>query len=380
MAAEEIPLTIASMRFNTYALEEKKKKEAELPAFLKTLEKGVNKDWEHSHIVWGRDPPKDKRTGKTLPPEEWPAQLLDPGTANIMGFMGVRPRHIDEKVETDIETGLMRATMKTELVTILPIMYPNLKTGEPVPYHPAIAEGVGACSTKEKRFKVTWSWQKEKNLKTSEGYSDQELEDYRTKYPDRYRAASDPKYDNLYYMLDPESLGMDNSLLKMAAKRSEMDAVFQIPGVAQRFSQEIDIVDTALGSDGSRVVIPPLEPKPEEEPEPEEESEEEPEEEPEPTPEPVKPKTPIKPEKPAMKPVPENDYAAMLDKVGVPSISLLNIEMQHDTVIVTPKKFLADYWGPINDKIKEIGGDWVRDGRNSRFEIPLAELEDQLEG
>ena len=41
-----------------------------------------------------------------------------------------------------------------------------------------------------------------------------------------------------------------------------------------------------------------------------------------------------------------------------------------------PKKFLGDFWKDINDNIVKIGGEWIRDGKNSRFEVPMAELED----
>jgi len=35
--------------------------------------------------------------------------------------------------------------------------------------------------------------------------------------------------------------------------------------------------------------------------------------------------------------------------------SLLNIEIKDDFTIVSPKKFLGDLWGPINDVMKSLG-------------------------
>jgi hypothetical protein len=58
----------------------------------------------------------------------------------------------------------------------------------------------------------------------------------------------------------------------------------------------------------------------------------------------------------------------MLEAAGIDT-SQLNIEENSTIISISPKKFLGDQWGPINDKIKEIGGTWVRNGRSSRWEI-----------
>jgi hypothetical protein len=60
---------------------------------------------------------------------------------------------------------------------------------------------------------------------------------------------------------------------------------------------------------------------------------------------------------------------AVLEAIGV-DISQLDIEENETIISASPKKFLGDQWGSINDKIREIGGIWIRDGRNSRWEIP----------
>jgi hypothetical protein len=57
--------------------------------------------------------------------------------------------------------------------------------------------------------------------------------------------------------------------------------------------------------------------------------------------------------------------------------SLLNIEEGEEQIIVSPKKFLGDLWGPINDAIRSIGGAWIREGRDSRWEIKKEPAGDQ---
>jgi len=198
------------------------------------LKQGVDKDWEYTHIVWRRPEPKDKR--------DWSAMLLDPGTAKIMGYMGVRPDHKDMLVEFNEETGQGRAQMKVQLVTILPILYLNIKTGEPVPYHPAIAEGVGSCTTREKRFRVRWENYTGRALVADAGYTVHDLEDLKRLNPERLIRDNKDIMKCIFFMPDPAAAGADNSLLKICAKRAEMDAVFQVPGVAQRFSQELDLM------------------------------------------------------------------------------------------------------------------------------------------
>lgn len=197
------------------------------------LDQGVNRDWEHAHVIWRREAPKNEADFK--------AALLDPGTAKICNFMGVRPRHKILEKEINEKTGQLRYVIAVELVPYLPTIYFHPVTGDATEVYPVVAEGVGSCTTREKKYKTRWTWQREKNLITVEGFRPEELKDYREKYPDRYAEKEAGRADNMYYMADSESLGLDNTLLKMAAKRAEMDAVFQLPGVAQRFSQEADL-------------------------------------------------------------------------------------------------------------------------------------------
>lgn len=56
-------------------------------------------------------------------------------------------------------------------------------------------------------------------------------------------------------------------------------------------------------------------------------------------------------------------------------LTLVDVEEGDDIVSVSPKKFLGDLWGPINEAIRTLGGGWIRDGRSSRWEIRKEALE-----
>ena len=63
------------------------------------------------------------------------------------------------------------------------------------------------------------------------------------------------------------------------------------------------------------------------------------------------------------------DARSRLQAAGI-DVSQLDIEEGDEVISVSPKKFLGDQWGPINESMRTMGGNWVRDGRNSRWEIP----------
>ena len=65
---------------------------------------------------------------------------------------------------------------------------------------------------------------------------------------------------------------------------------------------------------------------------------------------------------------PMSDIEEILATSGV-DLTLVDIEEGEEIVTVTPKKFLGDLWGPINDAIRLNRGGWIRDGRASRWEI-----------
>jgi hypothetical protein len=65
---------------------------------------------------------------------------------------------------------------------------------------------------------------------------------------------------------------------------------------------------------------------------------------------------------------PPTNLTEKLRTAGI-DINLLNIEESEDITLVSPKKFLGDLWGPINETMRSIGGTWIREGRESRWEI-----------
>ena len=56
-------------------------------------------------------------------------------------------------------------------------------------------------------------------------------------------------------------------------------------------------------------------------------------------------------------------------------LELINVEDGEEVVIVSPKRFLGDLWGPVNDAVKSLGGIWIREGRDSRWELRKEDLQ-----
>jgi hypothetical protein len=65
---------------------------------------------------------------------------------------------------------------------------------------------------------------------------------------------------------------------------------------------------------------------------------------------------------------PPSSFEEKLKEAGADT-SLLKIEEGEDVTLISPKKFLGDLWGPINEIMRSLGGVWIREGRESRWEI-----------
>jgi len=50
-------------------------------------------------------------------------------------------------------------------------------------------------------------------------------------------------------------------------------------------------------------------------------------------------------------------------------VSLLEIKEGEEVTVISPKRFLGDLWGPVNEAVRSLGGVWVREGRESRWEV-----------
>ena len=83
---------------------------------------------------------------------------------------------------------------------------------------------------------------------------------------------------------------------------------------------------------------------------------------------------PVAPQPEAVTVLPTGGIEGRLAAAGV-DLTLVDVEEDDEIVTVTPKKFLGDLWGPVNEAIRTIGGGWIRDGRSSRWEIRKEELE-----
>ena len=62
-----------------------------------------------------------------------------------------------------------------------------------------------------------------------------------------------------------------------------------------------------------------------------------------------------------------------LSSAGV-DLSLVDVEEGEEVITISPKRFLDDLWGPINDAVRSLGGSWIREGRESRWEIRKEDL------
>jgi hypothetical protein len=71
---------------------------------------------------------------------------------------------------------------------------------------------------------------------------------------------------------------------------------------------------------------------------------------------------------------PPSSFSEKLKAAGVDT-NLLNIEEGEEVTLVSPKKFLGDLWGPINETMRSLSGTWIREGRESRWEIRKSQPE-----
>ncbi|KKL73199.1 hypothetical protein LCGC14_2077350, partial [marine sediment metagenome] len=142
--------------------------------------------------------------------------LLDPGAGKLIGFFQCRPRHrILERYYAKDEEGYesIRYVMATEIV--------HEETGR------VVGEGVGSCTSDEVKYKYRWYYTSQLRQM---GYTE---EDYK-KLPMKMRGNSP-----VYRARNPEIPDLDNTILKMASKRSEVDGCLQLPGVAAVFTQDV---------------------------------------------------------------------------------------------------------------------------------------------
>jgi len=125
--------------------------------------------------------------------------LWDPGAGKISAAFNVYPKYA--LLHAEESDGLVSYTVESTLL--------NRSTGKPM------STGIGAASTRETKYKYRWHTAEEAR---GFGYSPEQLERFKKK-DDKYRIPN-PEYGELV-----------NTIVKMASKRSDVDAVQNLPGV-----------------------------------------------------------------------------------------------------------------------------------------------------
>ena len=253
--------------------------------------------------------------------------LLDPGAGKLIGFFSCRPRHrVLERFYDKDEEGYesIRYVIATEIV--------QESTGK------VVAEGVGSCTSDEVKYKYRWYFSSE--LKKM-GMSEDEIH----ALPEREINTSRGKAKQ-YRARNPEIPDLDNTILKMAAKRAEVDATLQLPGVAAVFTQDVgdyktpDVQPTEkrkpVDSTQKTVGIPSFR----------------------------------KANGEAVDTVSVELLENYLAEEGL-DVSQLDMTDAGVEFRITPAKYLETEWGPINDLVRKLGGRWMKvDGEKNYWSLP----------
>ena len=93
-----------------------------------------------------------------------------------------------------------------------------------------VATGIGAASTLETKYKYRWVYAEEASAL---GYNEEALATLKNKMAFNHK-------DKLYRIENPEQSELLNTIVKMASKRSEVDAAQSLPGVASALRQLFD--------------------------------------------------------------------------------------------------------------------------------------------
>lgn len=144
----------------------------------------------------------------TIPGTQKPT-LLKPGAEKLLMLLGLTSEYeIVERIE-DYDRGVFAYTIRCILSK------GNQK----------IAEGLGSCNSKEDKYR--WRWVKEEELPVD--IDKDTLKSRTTKYGTvQYRIENDEIYSQA------------NTILKMAKKRSQVDAVLTVAALSEIFTQDIE--------------------------------------------------------------------------------------------------------------------------------------------
>lgn len=147
--------------------------------------------------------------------------LLKPGAEKILMLMGLTSEYsIDDKVQ-DYEGGFFAFTIKCALS----------KGGM------KITEGFGHANTREGRYTNRWVTES----KLPEGVSKDNLK--RREKESKFKAG-DKYYE--YQVGNDDPFTLVNTVLKMAKKRAQVDAVLTVASLSDIFSQDLEDVDPLI--------------------------------------------------------------------------------------------------------------------------------------
>ena len=256
--------------------------------------------------------------------------LLDPGAQKIRSFFHAYPEiHILDHPE-DRTPGKERIkyVVRADITHVSGVR---------------IGSGVGSCSTDESKYQYRWlTADKLRDL----SYTEAQI----SELPKREMSARRGGRFTVYRIRNPEILDLDNTILKMASKRAEVDATLSLPGVSGVFTQDIDQYPNALLDEA-------LPPKPVE--------------------------AEAKPVEPQKNPVPTKEAAPKLDpqatdaeeaiKVALEANGLTTqgflITVYGNRIWVQPPESLAqDDWNEYNKVLGYVQGKWSQEGH--RWEVP----------
>ena len=253
--------------------------------------------------------------------------LLDPGAHKLTNFFQAYPdsKIIKELEEREPGHERIKYVVRADIIHV---------SGT------RIGSGVGSCTTDESKYQ--YRWLTEYKLKGI-GYSDQEIQTL----PSQERKSSSGSF-RVYRIRNPEILDLDNTILKMATKRAEVDAALSLPGVSGVFTQDIEQYPDALGINDT---------PPRNQPQTEKQK-------------PRKAENQIK----DTTPQPDTAEERVIETLAVNDLGVhgfIIVAMKDYVVVTPPKNIEQDLWNDYNKVLAYMKADWIQEAR--RWEVPHVE-------
>ena len=145
------------------------------------------------------------------------ATLLKPGAEKIAKLLGLADTYEIMEQTMEWDRGLFQYVIRASLVSI--------KTGQ------VVAQGVGECNSYESRYRYRWIWERELAVygyATSSGLRERSTRNGGK----QYRIENEDPADQI------------NTVLKMAKKRSLVDAALSVGSLSDLFTQDMEPTNT----------------------------------------------------------------------------------------------------------------------------------------